>query len=392
MGHSKAKPKNKVEAWQLQGFKYFKVIRKLLTVLQDESPNPNRNLTYDAYVSLLLLYFFNPTLTSLRGIQQASTLAKVRKKLGVKSASLGSLSESSHVFDPELLAEVLQELSEQVDELPGRSKLKGLPKALTAVDGSFIRALPSMTWALWRRDDKNRAGLLHLQFEVLNWAVHAADVTHANFNEREVLRARLERGRLYVLDRGYAEYALFQAIIEAESSFIGRIRNDAVAKVLETRPLSPDAKGAGVVADEVVELGGWDTRDALKQPIRIVTVVAESVRRGVPRKVRLRLATDDLTLPAEVVALAYKNRWQVELFFRWLKAGIGCRHLIARSRNGVTIQVYVALIACMLLRLWTGRKPTKRTFEMFALYLQGWVEPDELAAHLNSLKKLESNA
>jgi len=94
-----------------------------------------------------------------------------------------------------------------------------------------------------------------------------------------------------------------------------------------------------------------------------------------------------MDLDAEVIALCYQNRWQVELFFRWFKCIPGCQHLLALSKNGVAIQVYCALIASMLITIWSGRKPTKRTFEMFQLYFLGWVTDQELEQHLNSIQE-----
>lgn len=71
---------------------------------------------------------------------------------------------------------------------------------------------------------------------------------------------------------------------------------------------------------------------------------------------------------------------------RWFKCILGCQHLLALSQNGITIQVYCALIASLLIRLWTGRKPTKRTFEMICLYFQGWASLEELIEHIEGLK------
>src|SRR5262249_46081873 len=100
----------------------------------------------------------------------------------------------------------------------------------------------------------------------------------------------------------------------------------------------------------------------------------------------LWLITDRLDLDAELVALAYRYRWTVELFFRWLKCILGCRHLISNSQNGVTIQLYVALIASLLIALITGRKPTKRTLEMIQFYLGGGSRWADLEPHLRASK------
>jgi IS4 transposase len=93
-----------------------------------------------------------------------------------------------------------------------------------------------------------------------------------------------------------------------------------------------------------------------------------------------------MDLSAEMIALIYRYRWQIELFFRWFKCILGCKHLLAHSENGVTIQVYCALIASMLITLWTGAKPNKRTFEMLCLYFMGWATDNDLTRHLEKLK------
>src|SRR5512136_1800536 len=103
--------REKIKEHQLQGFKYFKAISGLLESLNDAGCKRdragNRTLHMDQYMSLLLLYMFNPICTSLRGIQQASELQKVQRTLGCSRASLGSLSEAATVFDSRLMQEII---------------------------------------------------------------------------------------------------------------------------------------------------------------------------------------------------------------------------------------------------------------------------------------------
>ena len=92
-------------------------------------------------------------------------------------------------------------------------------------------------------------------------------------------------------------------------------------------------------------------------------------------------------MPAEIIALLYHYRWTIEIFFRFFKQILGCRHLLSHSKKGIEIQTYCAIIACMLISLCTGRKLTLRTYEMICWYLIGIADIDELLTHIARLKK-----
>src|ERR1700677_177493 len=383
-----AKRRTPIRDKDLQGLKYFKLLGPLLDRLHDDATARdhagNRRLFYDQYACLLLLFFFNPIVKSLRGIQQGSELDKVQRLFGCGRVSRGSLSEASQVFDPELLHVLIGDLAAQALPLVHGREADAL-RGLTAVDGSLLPALPKMAWALWL-DPQHRAAKMHVHCDVLQGVPVETTVTAGNDSETKELRTTLQAGRLYAIDRGYADYQLFQDIIDAHSDFIGRIRDNAVWTLIEERPLTAAARAAGVRSDRLVWLGGPQSGVPLQQPLRVLEVeTGKTDARGRPEV--LLLATSRLDLDAELVALGYRFRWAVELFFRWLKCILGCRHLLANSRNGVTIQVYLAMIASLLISLWVGRKPTVRTLEMLQFYFTGWATEEELQAHLESLKK-----
>ena len=371
----------------LQAFQYFDLLQPLLEKLHaagtERDRAGNRVLFFDQYAALLLLYFFNPVLTSLRGIQQATGFRKVQRELGVAPTSLGSLSEASRVFDADLLHPLIRELADQLVPWQQGAEAAAL-RTLTAVDGTLLPALPKMAWALWNYDDK-KAARLHLHFEVLKSVPVDARITPGKSCEKKALHQMLAAGRFYVTDRGYEQFRLFQAIIDIGSSFVCCVRKQMTWQVLQERPWSDVARAAGVVFDAEVDLGGKKAHGVLKQSLRVVQIaIGKTDRQGQP--VILTLITDKLDLDAELIALAYRFRWQIELFFRWLKCILGCRHLLSTSQNGVELQVYLALIASLLIALWTGRKPTKRTYEMLCFYFLGVVELDELTAHIAQLK------
>ena len=390
----------------LQAYKFFERLQGLFDALRPCATHPNRKLHFDEYALGVLFYFFNPAITSLRGLQMATDFKKVQKALGIRRMSLGSLSESVRLFDPELLGGVFEGLVAKASEGRVDRRLHGLRQVLTVVDGTILPALPRMAWAVWL-GEADRGAKAHVQFEVCKDTPSHIEITAGNESETRRLKASLEPGRLYVMDRGYVDFDLFREIVEADSSFVIRMASNTVVETVEEIPLTPEAEAAGVRSDRIVRMGWKGSRAKFDRTVRFVEVhVPARVPRGLAYPVKkvsskktfrrergeaytLRIASDRLDLPADVIALIYQYRWQVELFFRLLKSVLGCRHLLSDSIEGVSIQVYCALIASLLLAEYTGMKPSKRLYELFALYLQGWVEDDELAAVLARLRRQE---
>jgi Transposase DDE domain len=371
----------------LQGFKYFRLLGPLLEHLHaagtERDRAGNRQLFYDQYAALLLVYFFSPIVTSLRGLQQATTLAKVQARFGVRPTSLGALSEAAQVFDAALLQAVIGELGRRIPS-PAVATERAALQALTAVDGSLLPALPKMAWALWQ-DAQHRAAKMHVAFEVLRQIPVGITVTAGQASERSEWRRLAQPGGFYVVDRGYTDYALFQDLHDLPCRFIARVQCNAAYEVQEERPVSATAQAAGVRRDCLLRrLGTPHQSRLLPQPFRVVLVASGKTTADGPADV-LVLVTNHLDLDAALVALAYRWRWAVELFFRWLKCVLGCRHLLSQSANGVRLQVYVAIIASLLISLWVGRPPTKRTYEMLGFYLSGWASEAEVIAHIDRL-------
>jgi Transposase DDE domain len=381
----------------LQGFRCVKPVLKLLAHLHDTATERdragNRRWHMDQHIALLLLFMFNPICDSLRSLQRASQLRKVQRLLGVPRASLGSLSEANRVFDAELLKGLIGELAERLKPLPHDPRLKDLGAILTLVDGTLLSALPKMAWAVWT-DDKHRALKAHIHYELLTGVPVQGTLTNGHYNEKQVLRSSLEAGRLYVLDRGYAGYQLLLDILTAGSSFVCRLKDNAHLVVHEERALDEAAQRAGIVRDVVVEVG---LKAATRQRMRVVEIKCRPYRKECGRKTKydrsgpcagetLLVATNRMDLPADVVALIYKRRWQIEVFFRFFKHVLGCRHLVSHHPNGIELQLYAAIIACLLIALWTGKKPNKATCEMVAWHMAGVASDEELDAHLRSLK------
>jgi len=389
------------------GLKYFDKLMPMLAPLRDSGcardKAGNRTLHFDQYCSLVLLFLFNPVVRSLRAIQQASELQKVQKKLGCARASLGSLSESVHVFDPSLLEEVIAKLGEQLQPLASDPRLKDVRQVVTLVDGTLLKALPRITEAMWlstRTGTVHHAWRLHAHFDLDKHVPTRMDLTDGRnsgeSDEKTVLRKALAADHCYVMDRWYAQFTLFNDIHRAGSSYVCRVRDNSVYEVSEERELSAEAVEASVVGDVIVRMGLSKKPDERPDhAVRLVTVRVtphekRSNRKGNtgagPSDGILRIATDRLDVPAEVIALLYRYRFTIELYFRFFKHLLGCRHLLSDHPNGIRIQTYCAIIACMLISLWTGRKPALRTYEMICYYLMDWASEEELLAHFAKLK------
>lgn len=399
MAFMAGKKRDELNEDSLHGFKYFKILAGLLESLHQagcaRDRAHNRILHMDQYLILLLMYMFNPICSSLRALQEASDLAKVQRVLKVPRAALGSLSEAARVFDSDLLVGLIGHLVDQLRPIRHDAQLSDFDQIITLVDGSWLKALPKMTWALFRHDDTHRAVKAHVHVELLRGVPVAATITDANSSEQTVLAAQLQAGRLYVLDRGYAKYDLLQSIIQARSSFVCRLHDNAVLEVVEERELDSDARAAGIIRDAVVRLGCKNTRDKLRQPVRIVEVrctphrkpSGKTARGGPEQGDTILIVTDRLDLPAEAVALLYKRRWQIEIFFRFFKHVLGCRHLLSTSKNGIELETYAAIIACLLIALWTGRKATLSTYRMLCWTFSGWASEEELQRHIDKLQR-----
>ncbi len=397
-----SKQREKIEERDITGLKFFDKLAPLLERLHHDGCERdragNRQLHYDQYTMLLLLYLFNPIVTSLRGIQQASELKNVQRKLKCPRTSLGSLSEATRVFDPERLKEIIAELGEQLQPLAQDKRLQDIQQTITLVDGSLISALPTIMEASWRKANTGNGMVkwrLHTHFELLPGVPTRIDVTPnggGEYDERAMLAATLESDRLYVTDRGYAKFALFNDIVAAKSSYVCRLRDNSVWTVVEEKFRNDDAELGEILSDEIVE---FSKGSGLTHPVRVICIrINPHTSRGkyrggssgVDSDGILRIATNLLDVPAETISLLFEKRWAIETFFRFFKHILGCRHLLSHDAEGIEMQTYAAIIASMLIAIWTGKKPTLRTYEMICFYFCGMANEDELMTHIEKLK------
>ena len=311
------------------------------------------------------------------------------------------------MFDAERLKEIIVELGAELQPLGRDPRLKDIHQTLTLVDGTLLAALPKVMQASWLKSQTG-SGLvkwrLHTHFEVERYVPTRIDVTPdggGEHDERAVLERVVESDRLYVMDRGYAKFKLFNKIVAAKSSYVCRLRDNSVYEVVEERPLTDADRAAGVISDQIVRFSSGKVDARPDHVLRLVCVACSphtsrgkigGGSTGVDSDGILRIATNRLDVPAEIIGLIYARRWSIEIFFRFFKHLLGCRHLLSHSENGIEIQTYCAIIACMLISLWTGRRPTLRTYEMICFYFCGLASEAELLRHLDKLTRQDEAA
>ena len=406
-----AKKKKKIEIKDLQGFKKLKEVLPLLADLRDvgceRDAAGNRELFFDQYVTLTLFQLMNPLLDSMRGLQQAVGLEKVAGTLGVGRFSLGSFSESVRVFEPELLKQVIDQLAKQLHPTGQDPRLAEVRQILTAVDGTVLNAMSTVAsaWCASYCDGTSKhAWRLHAHFDILHMSPMDVELTDnrcsGKSDEKNVLRKKLAADHCYIMDRWFGQFTLLNEIKGIGSSYVCRMKENSVFEVMEERPVDEAAAKAGVLRDVVVKMGlSSKAADRPDHPIRIIILKAtphekRGGRRGKTagpgNKGTIVIATNLLQVSAEVIALIYGYRWTVEVFFRFLKQLLGCRHLLSTRREGIEIQMYCAVIVCLLINLWTKAKPNKRTLEMVAFYQMGLASEDELKRHIEGLQNTKA--
>jgi hypothetical protein len=369
----------------LKNWKMLDVFQKALDRAFSQSEahptfqDPRRQLGYAPYLSLFLFGLFNPVVESMRGLCSISALPRVQKEISRSKVSLGSFSETQAVIEPTLLQEVFKDIAQQIQTRGQRDpRLEKLNLVLQ--DGSLWPALPRMAWAEYGVGPKGQAkGVrLHLRFNLVEDKPLEAKITRGKSCERQALLEMCQPGQTNVGDRYYGgDYHYWRDIDQAGGFFVFRIRDHAIIHVEEELPISPADQKAGVVRHCWARLG------ANTQSMRVRVVEVRTADQHLLLVTNLALEK----APADLISLIYRKRWAIELFFRWVKCILGCRHFFAESPRGVAIQLYLALIASLLFQFYTGQRPNKRIMELIHFYQLGWATEEDL---ITMLKKLSA--
>ena len=364
---------------QVLGRRFIRLLDGQLEHLRDHCSHGNRRLFYDQLVVAHLLAFFNPILAGLRKIEDVFDVPAVRKRLKMPRVPKSTLADAQRLFDPELLLPLFESLKKRARIQEHDPRLDGVTNKLLAVDGSFFAVASRIAWALYNHSAKNNVTRgnvrAHVHFDILRGVPDHATLTDGRAGESEQLRASLAGGCFYVMDRGFQQYQLLADILTRGSDFLVRLRKTARGEPIETHPLTAADRAGGVLSDTLVRIGWRDNRTALKQPLRLVEI-AQPDKPDQP----LRLLTHRLDLSAETIGVIYRHRWQVELFFRWLKCMANFRHFYSESPQGMTLQVYIALIGTLLIAIETGARPSSYDYALMSLAVAGLAPLEQVLA------------
>lgn len=329
--------------------------------------DPQRKVELGDYLGLYLFGLINPVVDTMRGLCAASKLGRVQREVCGGKISLGSFSEAQAVVDPDLLRGLFARLKAPADTPPPRPGFTGRERV---VDSSVWQVLPRMTWAFWRRQGGlDNAVRLHVAFDLATGQIDDARLTPAKKCERKQWREFARPGTCDIGDRYYSyDYKQLADLQAAGTDFIVRLRIDAQWVEESSEVLTTADRAAGVVWASTVRLG----KEGNGPRVRVVAILGDD------ETILLATSLPAADFPPEMIAMYYKHRWQVEMFFRWLKCILGCRKWLAESERGVALQVYLALIAAQLLVLYRGERPNRRQMEAIQFYLMGWATTEEL--------------
>jgi putative transposase len=268
--------------------------------------------------------------------------------LGTEVLRRSTLADANARRSPAVFAAAARLLMGQI----GRSARQEAAQLLYLLDSTSI-TLEGRGFDAWTQANATRhtQGIkLHLLYGADSQTPAWHSFSPANVNDiTAALELRIEPGATYVFDKGYCDYNWWARIDAAGARFVTRFKRNAALRVHEARPIEPAAAGV-VLADEIVGFAKLTPRGGHRNTYTQSLRRIELARAG--HATSMVLATNDLDTPALDIARRYKDRWQVELFFKWIKQHLRVKRFFGRSENAVRIQILTALIAYLLLALY----------------------------------------
>lgn len=299
-----------------------------------------RTLTAKQHFVALLYGQFSGA-TSLREIVTGMESHETRLyHLGAAPVKRSTMSDANATRPCQVFAELFGQMLKQAH----RGLRRASKDAVRLIDSTSLRLSSlSQGWATFSADVFGAKA--HIVYDPNADRPICFAVTPANVNDITMAKALpIEPGATYVYDLGYYDYSWWAKIDEAGCRFVTRLKKNTPFAVVTKNPVP---KNSNIVSDCIGHLP-QRLANSRKNPLQ---VLVREIRVIIDTGKTLRIVTNDLTASAEEIADLYKQRWQIELFFRWIKQTLRIKHFIGVSENAVRIQIAVALIAFLLLRL-----------------------------------------
>jgi Transposase DDE domain/Domain of unknown function (DUF4372) len=295
--------------------------------------------SWDHFVAMLFCQLADAQ--SLREIIGGLTSCEGRlEQFGMKVPKRSTLSYANGHRPWELFRNIFYKTSERCRaELGYKTKFR-FKNRLLSIDSSVVTLCSQMfPWATWSR--QKGAVKLHLTLDHAGYLPEAMVITTGKYSELTVARRRrYARGTILVMDRGFVDFSWFRQLNESGVLFITRIKKDTAYEVIESHSI---VEGKGLVSDERIQLTGKQSRKRYPEILRLVTINTDEGE-------QLQFLTNHMKLSASTIADIYKDRWQIEVFFKLVKQNLRIKSFVGVSANAVWTQIWTALIAMLLIK------------------------------------------
>lgn len=293
---------------------------------------------------------------SLRDIvENMSAQARKLYHLGVKPFSRATLSRANEQQSHKMYEALFLRLLSRCQSLAPRNKSFKLNSKIYLLDASLVELTLSLfPWAQYRQS--KGAAKLHIGLDTDGYLPAFVNMTAGKEHEINVARElEIPKGSYVVFDRGYTDYSWYQELTEEGVFFVTRLKSNAVTT---PGPLRRGRKSPGVLRDQQIKLKG------MSGTYRKVRYLDEETG------ITYEFLTNALDLPAATVAQLYKERWQIELFFKWIKQNLRVKSFLGTSFNAVMTQLWIALCAYLVLAFLKFQSKLRHSMQQMLRLLQ----------------------
>ncbi|MGH7994722.1 MAG: IS4 family transposase [Opitutaceae bacterium] len=309
-------------------------------------PMPRDTPALSAYDHFATMVFAQ--LTYREGLRDIEACLRSRRQVLYHSGIRGEVKRCNLAYanehrDARVFADVTTVLMRRAQRLYGAEpSALSLDGDLFAIDATLIDlSLALFPWARWQGSQAavKLNVMLAVASDLPTFCTLVAGTRHDVHFLDEI---SIDPGSYFVLDRGYVDYARLHRFAAAKAWFVTRAKSNTRFYVRVSRSVDGQT---GVRCDQTIKLSGWQARRDYPEPLRRIRYYDTESR------LTLVFLTNNFDLPASTIALIYRNRWRIELFFKWLKQHLRLRGFFSNTPNGVAVQIWTALCAYLLVAI-----------------------------------------